>query len=191
MQVYCKVFNTKGIAEKLAKANPKAVIFTGKTDAAAVGSVGTSCPVLDLTNKEPDAAAIKSFLFDTCKLSADWTTDDFIAETVAQLQETIGGGKVLLALSGGVDSTVCAALINKAVGKNLTCVFVDTGLMRLHEGDEVISMFKEKFDMDIVRVDAEARFLGKLAGVEDPERKRKIIGEEFIRDRKSVCRERV
>ena len=181
MQVYCKVFNTKGIEEKLEKANPKAVIFAGKADAAAVGVVGVDCPVLDLTNREPDVAEIRAFLFDTCKLSADWTTEDFINEAVAQLRATIGDGKTLLALSGGVDSTVCAALINKAIGKNLTCVFVDTGLMRLDEGDEVVSMFKEKFDMDITRVDAEARFLAKLKGVEDPEHKRKIIGEEFIR----------
>jgi len=181
MQVYCKVFNTKGIEEKLEKANPKAVIFAGKADAAAVGVVGVDCPVLDLTNREPDVAEIRAFLFDTCKLSADWTTEDFVNEAVAQLRATIGDGKTLLALSGGVDSTVCAALINKAIGKNLTCVFVDTGLMRLDEGDEVVSMFKEKFDMDITRVDAEARFLAKLKGIEDPEHKRKIIGEEFIR----------
>jgi len=181
MQVYCKVFNTTDIAGKLQKAAPKAIIFTGKTDVAAIGTIGCNCPTLNLTNREPNAAEIKTFLFDTCKLSADWKTEDFIEESVAQLKATIGDGQTLLALSGGVDSTVCAALINKAIGKNLTCVFVDTGLMRLNEGDQVVSMFKDKFDMDIVRVDAEARFLAKLKDVEDPERKRKIIGEEFIR----------
>jgi len=182
MNVYCKVFNAKTIAERPEVNNAKALIFTGKADCAcASGTIGINLPSLNLINREPDAAEIKAFLFDTCKLAADWTTDDFVNETVAQLKETVGDGKVLLALSGGVDSTVCAALINKAVGKNLTCVFVDTGLMRLHEGDEVVSMFKEKFDMDIIRVDAEARFLAKLKGVDEPERKRKIIGEEFIR----------
>jgi len=182
LEVYCKVFNAKGIADKLADVDAKAVIYTGKGDfACTIKELAIALPALDLTNREPDAAELKSFLLDTCKLSADWKTQDFVDNTVAQLKETIGDGKVLLALSGGVDSTVCAALINKAVGKNLICVFVDTGLMRLNEGDEVVSMFKEKFGMDIIRVNAEERFLAKLKGVEEPETKRKIIGEEFIR----------
>ena len=182
MEVYCKVFNAKGIADKLTSVNAKAVIYAGKGDfTEAIQALGIALPSLDLTNREADEAVLKAFLFDICKLSADWKIEDFVNDTVAQLKATIGDGKVLLALSGGVDSTVCAALINKAVGKNLTCVFVDTGLMRLNEGDEVVSMFKDKFGMDIVRVDAEERFLAKLKGVEEPETKRKIIGEEFIR----------
>ena len=104
----------------------------------------------------------------------------FIQEQVAALQKQIGDKKVLLALSGGVDSSVAAALIAEAVGDQLTCVFVDHGLMRKNEGDEVEAAFR-KWDLHFVRVDAEARFLGKLAGVTEPERKRKIIGEEFIR----------
>ena len=106
--------------------------------------------------------------------------EKFIEEQVALIREQVGDGKVLLALSGGVDSSVAAALIAEAVGDQLTCVFVDHGLMRKNEGDEVEAAFR-KWDLHFVRVDAEARFLGKLAGVTEPERKRKIIGEEFIR----------
>ena len=106
---------------------------------------------------------------------------DIANEMVQSLKEKIGDKKVLCALSGGVDSSVAAVLVHKAIGKNLTCVFVDHGLMRLNEGDEVMSVFKEQFDMNLIRVNAEDRFLSKLEGISDPETKRKIIGEEFIR----------
>ena len=105
---------------------------------------------------------------------------DYIETEVKRIREQVGDGKVLLGLSGGVDSSVCAALISRAVGKNLACIFVDTGLMRKNEGDEIEEVFGSG-DMNFIRVDAEARFLKKLAGVCDPEKKRKIIGEEFIR----------
>ena len=105
---------------------------------------------------------------------------DYCRTAIAQVREKVGTGKVLLALSGGVDSSVCAALLAEAVGPQPTCVFVDHGLMRLNEGDEVEAAFG-KWDINFVRVDAETRFLLKLAGVDEPERKRKIIGEEFIR----------
>jgi GMP synthase (glutamine-hydrolysing) len=124
---------------------------------------------------------IRNFLFKICGCSGNWIMEDFAQETVLALREKIGDKKVLCALSGGVDSSVAAVLIHKAVGKQLTCVFVDTGLMRLNEGDEVEKIFTEQFDMNLVRVNAEDRFLGKLADISDPETKRKIIGEEFIR----------
>ena len=124
---------------------------------------------------------IKNFLYNVCKCSGDWVMTDIANEMVQSLKEKIGDKKVLCALSGGVDSSVAAVLVHKAIGKNLTCVFVDHGLMRLNEGDEVMSVFKEQFDMNLVRVNAEDRFLGKLEGISDPETKRKIIGEEFIR----------
>lgn len=124
---------------------------------------------------------IKNFLYKVCKCSGDWIMNDIANEMVKSLKEKIGDKKVLCALSGGVDSSVAAVLVHKAIGKNLTCVFVDHGLMRLNEGDEVMSVFKEQFDMNLIRVNAEDRFLGKLEGISDPETKRKIIGEEFIR----------
>ncbi len=123
---------------------------------------------------------IRNFLYRVCHASGDWTMGDYKAATIAQLREKVGQGRVLLALSGGVDSSVAAALLAEAVGRQLTCVFVDHGLMRLNEADEVEDAFS-KWNLNFVRVDAEARFLLKLAGVDEPERKRKIIGEEFIR----------
>lgn len=105
----------------------------------------------------------------------------FVEETVKALKEKIGDKKALCALSGGVDSSVAAVLVHKAIGKNLTCIFVDHGLLRKNEGDEVEEIFRNQFDINLVRVNAKDRFLAKLAGVTDPETKRKIIGEEFIR----------
>ena len=123
---------------------------------------------------------IRNFLFEVCHAKGDWTMGDYKKTAIAQLRQKIGTGKVLLALSGGVDAAVAAALLAEAVGPQLTCVFVDHGLMRLNEGDEVEEAFA-KWDLNFVRVDAGDRFLAKLAEVEEPERKRKIIGEEFIR----------
>ena len=123
---------------------------------------------------------IRNFLYRVCGCTGTWNMGDYMRSSIAAIREKVGSGKVLLALSGGVDSSVAAALIAEAVGDQLTCVFVDHGLMRKNEGDEVEAAFR-KWDPHFVRVDAEARFLGKLAGVTEPERKRKIIGEEFIR----------
>ena len=106
---------------------------------------------------------------------------DYAKKSIEALKEKIGDKKVLCALSGGVDSSVAAVMIHKAVGKQLTCIFVDNGLLRKNEGDEVEKVFREQFDINMVRVNAQERFLGKLAGVTAPEKKRKIIGEEFIR----------
>lgn len=124
---------------------------------------------------------IRNFLYNVCKCSGNWRMDSFVDESVRILKEKIGDKKAVCALSGGVDSSVAAAIINKAIGKNLTCIFVDHGLLRKNEANEVEEIFTKQFDVNFVRVDAKERFLSKLAGVVDPERKRKIIGEEFIR----------
>ena len=124
---------------------------------------------------------IQNFLYRICGLSAEWTMASYATQAIEECRAKIGSGRVLLALSGGVDSAVAAALLYKAVGEQLTCIFVDHGLLRKNEGDEVEAAMKNALGMKIVRVDASERFLTKLAGVTEPERKRKIIGEEFIR----------
>ncbi len=134
----------------------------------------------EVNHTENGIKMIRNFLYEACGAAGDWSMGDYKDTAISAVREKVGGGKVLLALSGGVDSSVVAALLAEAVGRQLTCVFVDHGLLRLNEGDEVEAAFK-KWDVNFVRVDAQQRFLDKLAGVLEPERKRKIIGEEFIR----------
>ncbi len=122
-----------------------------------------------------------NFLYKVCGCKGDWNMADIAAKSVENLKQKIGDKKVLLALSGGVDSSVAAVMLSKAIGKNLTCIFVDHGLLRKDEGDIVEQTFTQDFDLNFIRVNAQERFLSKLKGVEDPEKKRKIIGEEFIR----------
>lgn len=124
---------------------------------------------------------LKNFLYNVCGCKGDWVMSSFVTDTIQNLRKKIGDKKVLCALSGGVDSSVAALLVHKAVGKQLTCIFVDHGLLRKDEGDQVETVFRKQFDMNLIRVNAKDRFLSKLAGVSEPEKKRKIIGEEFIR----------
>jgi GMP synthase (glutamine-hydrolysing) len=124
---------------------------------------------------------LRNFLINICKCKGDWVMSAFVSDSIRNLKEKIGDKKVLCGLSGGVDSSVAAMMIHKAVGKQLTCIFVDHGFLRKDEGDQVEKVFAAQFDMNIIRVNAEDRFLEKLAGVSDSEQKRKIIGEEFIR----------
>ncbi len=124
---------------------------------------------------------LRNFLFKVCGCSGDWSMADYAKTYISYAREKIGDRKALCALSGGVDSSVAAVLLHKAIGRQLTCIFVDHGLLRKNEGDEVERIFREQFDINLIRVNAQERFLSKLAGVTEPEEKRKIIGEEFIR----------
>ena len=123
---------------------------------------------------------LKNFAFSICGAKGDWSMANFVDMQIAQIRETVGDRKVLLGLSGGVDSSVVGVLLQKAIGDQLTCIFVDHGLLRKGEGDQVMEMLGGKFGLNIIRVDASKRFLDLLAGVDDPEKKRKIIGNEFV-----------
>ena len=126
---------------------------------------------------------LRNFLYNVCECTGDWKMDSFVEKSIEAIREKVGDGKVLCALSGGVDSSVAAVMLSKAVGKQLTCVFVDHGLLRKNEGDEVEAVFgpEGNYDLNFIRVNAQERFYNKLAGKTEPEEKRKIIGEEFIR----------
>ena len=157
------------------------------------------CPVAAMEDKENKLYAVQfhpevmhsiegmkmleNFIYQVCLCKGDWIMSDFVTNTIKSLKEKIGDGKVLCALSGGVDSSVAAVLLSKAIGNQLTCIFVDHGLLRKNEGDEVEAVFGKngQYNLNFIRVNAQERYYAKLKGVTDPERKRKIIGEEFIR----------
>jgi GMP synthase (glutamine-hydrolysing) len=134
----------------------------------------------EVTHTVQGKALLDRFVLDICGAKKDWVMGDYIAEAVAKIKAQVGDEEVILGLSGGVDSSVAAALIHRAIGKQLTCVFVDHGLLRLNEGDAVMEMFEGKFGLKVIRADASEMFLGKLAGVSEPEAKRKIIGGLFV-----------
>lgn len=134
----------------------------------------------EVTHTKQGGRILSRFLLDICGCEALWTPSNIVEDLVEQVRAQVGGANVLLGLSGGVDSSVVAALLHKAIGDQLTCVFVDNGLLRLHEGDQVMAMFAENMGVKVIRADAEAQFLDNLAGEADPEKKRKIIGRTFI-----------
>ncbi len=166
-------------------------------DGFSISATTSSCPVAamscperklygvqfhpEVNHTENGNLMLKSFLYNVCKCKGDWKMDSFIDTTVAQIREKVGDKGVVLGLSGGVDSSVAAALISKAIGKQLTCVFVDQGLMRKDEGDFVEQTFTKLFDMNFVRINCQDEFLSRLKSVSEPEAKRKIIGEEFYK----------
>lgn len=196
--VYCDVMPYNVPADMIRSKKPKGIILAGGLDGADTnGDPGGSkeifdlgIPVLDIRNGTrntegknafQDNDMLRDFLFNICKCRGDWTMSNFAYECVSDLKKRIGNKKVLCALSGGVDSSVAALLVHKAVGRQLTCIFVDHGLLRKDEGEQVEKVFREQFDLNLIKVDARKRFLDRLRGVADPERKRKIIGKEFIR----------
>ncbi len=164
-----------------------------------VTAVSDSCPVAameieekglyavqfhpEVVHTEEGTAMLRNFLYEACGCKGEWKMDSFVETSIKAIREKVGDGKVLCALSGGVDSSVAAVMLSKAIGKQLTCVFVDHGLLRKNEGDEVEAVFGPNghYDLNFIRVNAQDRFYEKLDGVEEPEAKRKIIGEEFIR----------
>lgn len=161
-----------------------------------VDAVSPSCPIAAISNEEkkffgvqfhPEVRhtehgneLLRNFVFEVCACKGEWTMESFIDVEMEKIRQEVGDKKVLCALSGGVDSSVVAVLIHKAIGDQLTCIFVDHGLLRKGEAESVMKTFREGFHMNVIKVDAKDRFLSKLAGVSDPERKRKIIGNEFI-----------
>lgn len=167
---------------------PEGFTLTSKTETCPIASMESIEKKLyalqfhpEVEHTEYGREIIGNFLFEICGLDRSWTMDNFAKNMIEDIRSEIGEGKALCALSGGVDSSVAAVLVSKAIGKNLTCIFVDHGLLRKDEGDQVEKVFKEKFDINFIRVNAQKRFLDKLRGITEPERKRKIIGEEFIR----------
>ncbi|VFR32118.1 GMP synthase [glutamine-hydrolyzing] [plant metagenome] len=134
----------------------------------------------EVTHTLQGQALLTRFVREICGCEGDWNMPDYVSEAVARIREQVGDDEVILGLSGGVDSSVAAALIHKAIGDQLTCVFVDHGLLRLNEGEQVMATFADAMGVRIIHVDASEQFLGKLVGVEDPEAKRKIIGREFV-----------
>ncbi|HNP36338.1 MAG TPA: glutamine-hydrolyzing GMP synthase [Woeseiaceae bacterium] len=135
----------------------------------------------EVTHTPQGQRMIERFVHDVCHCTGDWTPDNIVADAIVKVREQVGGGKVLLGLSGGVDSSVVAALLHEAIGDQLVCVFVDHGLLRLNEGDQVMSTFAEHFGVNVIRVNAADDFFAALKGVNDPEEKRKIIGAQFVR----------
>ncbi|WP_445367563.1 glutamine-hydrolyzing GMP synthase [Methylomonas sp. BW4-1] len=134
----------------------------------------------EVTHTKQGGRILSRFVLEICGCQALWNASNIIEDSISAVREKVGGDQVILGLSGGVDSSVVAALLHRAIGEQLTCVFVDTGLLRLHEGDQVMAMFAQHMGIKVIRVDAEARYMAALAGVSDPEQKRKIIGGLFV-----------
>ena len=167
---------------------PSGFDIIGTTETCPVAAMGNKSGKLygvqfhpEVEHTEYGKQILRNFLYDICGLSGDWTMGNFIDENVVRIKELAGDKKVICALSGGVDSSVAAVLMHKAIGNRLTCIFVDHGLLRKNEAEQVEEVFRKRFDINLIKIDAQDRFLNKLKGVSDPERKRKIIGEEFIR----------
>lgn len=171
-------------------------LVTAPPEGFTVDAVSASCPIAAMSNEAKKFYAVqfhpevrhsvygndilRNFVFDVCQCKGDWTMESFIDSEVRKIRELVGDKKVLCALSGGVDSSVAAVLVHRAIGDQLTCIFVDHGLLRKGEAESVMKTFREGFNMNVIKVDAQERFLSKLKGVTDPEQKRKIIGNEFI-----------
>ncbi len=190
--VYCEVVPCDCGLDKIKEKSPRGIILAGYPSDTCANTCADTC-----TGKAPDCASwvfelgvpilqqgkqeLKDFLYKECGLSGNWTMRSFVDESIEQIKKQTDGKKAICALSGGVDSSVAAVLVHRAMGSRLTCVFVDHGLLRKNEADQVEEVFRKQYSMNLIRVNAEDRFLKRLEGVSDPEQKRKVIGEEFIR----------
>jgi len=183
LSVYAEILPGESSIEKIIDRNPIGIVILGETT---TGFNSLKIPTIKFSDAEITGQIdsldeiLNHFLFNTCSALGDYKVEDYIDTQIAEIRQAVGKEKVLLALSGGVDSSVCAALLSKAIPGQLKCVFVDHGLLRLNEGDEVEEAFADH-DLELIRINAQDRFLAKLKDVTDPEHKRKIIGEEFIR----------
>lgn len=200
-KVYCEILPHNVSIDRIKEKNPQGIIFTGEVKEEVneeIFDLGIKAIGLGSKNKalnekygvkvyenetysDDTKKIINDFLFEECKLKPYWDMKEFVDRSIKEIKEQVGDGKAICGLSGGVDSSVAAVLVHEAIGDNLTCVFVDHGLLRKNEAEEVETFFREKFNMNLIKVDARERFLNKLKGITDPEQKRKIIGEEFIR----------
>lgn len=185
MGIFCRLFPKDVSLKELEGLSPEGIIIAGhEGEGLAERFSPLGVPVLDFklsVNTPEGLDEVRRFLFERCGVKGGWDMAKFAAMQVESLKEKLSGKKALSALSGGVDSAVCATLVHKACPDSLTCIFVDHGLLRKGEADQVMRVFKEQRGMNVIKVDASGRFLEKLKGVTDPEQKRKIIGTEFIR----------
>ena len=166
---------------------PEGFVIIGKSDSSPAAAMANDAKSFfglqfhpEVTHTNKGQVIIENFVHQICGCGSEWTPDNIIESDINNIREEVGNDQVLLGLSGGVDSSVVAALLNRAIGEQLTCIFVDNGLLRLNEGDQVMEVFSTHMNLNVIRVDAEELFLSKLQGVEDPEEKRKIIGNTFI-----------
>ncbi|HZJ82987.1 MAG TPA: glutamine-hydrolyzing GMP synthase [Clostridia bacterium] len=187
LKVYSEILPYNVSIKRIKDASPKGIVLTegqGTTNIKDakdyyedIYELGIPVAVIS----DPDESKIKTFLFDECGCLGKWDMKAFVQSSIDDIKDKVGDKKVLCALSGGVDSSVAAVMVSKAIGEQLVCIFVDHGLLRKDEGDQVEHMFKDQFNLNIIRVNVQERFLNALNGISDPETKRKIIGEEFIR----------
>lgn len=188
LQVFSEIVTEDFVPDALEE-NYVGIILAGDTGTGKAKELEEAFSELDIPvlileeedNTSLDKDVLTTFVEEVCNADEYWTVEAYAEHQIEEIRAKIGSKKVLCGLSGGVDSSVAALLVHKAIGDQLICVFVDHGLMRKDEGDQVEKLFKETFSVNLIRVNAEERFLGKLAGVTDPEKKRKIIGEEFVR----------
>lgn len=201
--VYCEIASGDAALEEVQRLKPRGLILVGAPDTgnSELESLQTilklGIPVLGIGSAFkgiadesqgrfavfdiPDGDYLIDFLTETCGCSRNWTMKSFVDFAVADIYQTVGSGKAICGLSGGIDSSVAAVLVQRAIGSNLTCIYVDHGFMRKGETEQVLETFRNRYDINLIHVDARERFLKKLAGVTDPEQKRKIIGNEFVR----------